>query len=126
MSSPPSAHEVEARSKVPPTILIVDDEPSVANSLSLILQHHGYNCIVARTGEEAVELARSTPPHALVCDVIMHGINGIEAALQFELFARNAASLSCQEMPTRLSSSKMRGRRAISSKCWQSRSHRQT
>ena len=82
MPSPPSTQEAEARSSIPPTILIVDDEPSIANSLSLILEHHGYRSIVARTGEQAVELARSTPPYALVCDVILHEMNGIEAALQ--------------------------------------------
>ncbi|HXE56351.1 MAG TPA: response regulator [Tepidisphaeraceae bacterium] len=82
MPSPPSTQGAEARSSIPPTILIVDDEPSIATSLSLILEHHGYRSMVARTGEEAVQLARSTPPHALVCDVIMHEMNGIEAALQ--------------------------------------------
>ena len=81
MPSPPSTHQIES-SDVPPTILIVDDEPAIANSLSLILEHHGYRCIVADSGEQAVELARSTPPHVLVCDVIMHEMNGIEAARQ--------------------------------------------
>ena len=82
MPSPPSADEAESRTSGSPTILIVDDEASIVNSLSLILQYHGYTCIVARNGEEAVEVARNTPPHALVCDVIMFGMNGIETALQ--------------------------------------------
>lgn len=81
MPPSPSANEPESTT-LPPTILIVDDEPAIANTLSLILEHHGYRSIVARSGEEAVELARSTPPHVLVCDVIMHEMNGIEAARQ--------------------------------------------
>ena len=82
MPSRPTMHESLRRSRGPPMILIVDDELPVASSLSLILEHHGYRSLVARSGEEAVELARATPPHVLVCDVIMHGMNGIEAALQ--------------------------------------------
>lgn len=81
MPSSPSTHEINS-SALPPTILIVDDQPAITKSLSLILEHHGYRCIVGRSGEEAVELARSTPPHVLVCDVIMQAMNGIEAARQ--------------------------------------------
>lgn len=80
MSSPSMTGE--ARSDRSPTILIADDEASIAETLSLILEAHGYRTVIARTGEEAVEQARASAPDVLVCDIIMPGISGIEAALQ--------------------------------------------
>lgn len=65
-----------------PTVLIADDETTIASTLSLVLQSHGYRTVVAHTGEEALELAMASSPDALICDIIMPGMNGIEAALQ--------------------------------------------
>lgn len=65
-----------------PTVLIVDDEVSVAETLSLILQAHGYQTIVAHSGESAVLLAREAAPDALVCDIVMPGMSGIETAIE--------------------------------------------
>lgn len=72
----------EARTSTcsPPTVLIVDDEPAITETLSLILQRAGYQCIIAHSGEEAVEQAKTSRPDALVCDIILPGIGGIEAA----------------------------------------------
>lgn len=72
----------EARTSTcsPPTVLIVDDEPAITETLSLILQRAGYQSIIAHSGEEAVEQAKTSRPDALVCDIILPGIGGIEAA----------------------------------------------
>lgn len=72
----------EARTSTlgPPTVLIVDDEPAIAETLSLILQRAGYRTIIAHSGEQAVEHAKTSPPDALVCDIVLPGIGGIEAA----------------------------------------------
>lgn len=80
MSSPLSTDEVQG--KRTPTVLIVDDEHAITETLSLILEGHGYRTRIARTGEEAVEQARASAPDFLVCDIIMPGISGIEAAVQ--------------------------------------------
>ena len=66
--------------KSQPTVLIVDDEPAIATTLSLILQSAGYKASIARTGEEAVEQAKISPPDVLVCDIILPRTNGVEAA----------------------------------------------
>ena len=69
-----------SRKKSQPTVLIVDDEPAIATTLSLILQRAGYKTFIARTGEEAVERARISVPDVLVCDIILPRTNGVEAA----------------------------------------------
>src|SRR5690348_14208449 len=72
----------EAQRNRTPTVLIVDDEAAITETLSLILERHGYRVRIARRGEEAVEQARASAPDVLVCDIIMPGITGIEAALR--------------------------------------------
>jgi CheY-like chemotaxis protein len=72
----------EALRKQAPTVLIVDDVAAITETLSLIVQRHGYQARVAATGEDAVEQAKASAPDVLVCDIVMPGITGIEAALQ--------------------------------------------
>ena len=79
MSSPLIA---DVQGKRTPTVLIVDDEAVITETLSLILEAHGYPTRIARTGEEAVEQARASAPDVLVCDIILPGITGIDAAIQ--------------------------------------------
>lgn len=66
----------------PVRILIVDDEPVIAVTLAAILAREGFKTRVVYTGEEAVALAEIFLPHALISDVLMPGMNGIEAAIQ--------------------------------------------
>jgi DNA-binding response OmpR family regulator len=61
-------------------ILVVDDERAIANSLSWVLDKEGFETRAAYSGEEAVQAAESFSPDILICDVLMAGISGIEAA----------------------------------------------
>ena len=64
------------------TVLIVDDEPTVANTVRMILERAGYRTLVAHDGESAARLIRKLSPDAVLLDVILPGINGIEVAIQ--------------------------------------------
>lgn len=68
--------------KISKTILIADDEPKVADTLRMILENSGYRAIVARTGEEAARLIRESSPDAVLLDVILPGMDGVEVAIQ--------------------------------------------
>jgi two-component system, OmpR family, response regulator MprA len=59
-------------------ILIVDDEPAVLSSLSRALQLKGYHIGTAADGGEALALARDARYDAVVLDVMMPGIDGLE------------------------------------------------
>ena len=63
-------------------ILVVDDEETIANTLSWVLSTEGFETRAAYSGEDAVEIAQSFLPDALICDVLMAGISGIEAAVR--------------------------------------------
>jgi DNA-binding response OmpR family regulator len=61
-----------------PTILIVDDEPSLLDALSYTLRKEGYRVEVAATGNEAIQAARRHRPDAVVLDVMLPGMDGFQ------------------------------------------------
>jgi len=63
-------------------ILIVDDEPAIAESLSEILHAAGYEVATATSGELAVNQAVQFSPEVLLSDVLMPGMNGFDLALR--------------------------------------------
>ncbi len=57
-------------------ILVLDDEPSIRDFLSRILSRAGFVPIVAADGRTALEIVRSEPPEAILCDQRMAGMSG--------------------------------------------------
>jgi DNA-binding NtrC family response regulator len=62
-------------------VLVVDDEKSVADSLTLILRASGYEATPAYSGEEALELSRAMDPHIVVSDIVMGPMSGFDLAI---------------------------------------------
>jgi CheY-like chemotaxis protein len=58
-------------------ILIVDDEPQVAEVLAKSLAREGHRAQVVHSGEEALQFLGNTEPDALFLDVSMPGMNGL-------------------------------------------------
>jgi two-component system OmpR family response regulator len=61
-------------------VLVVDDEPSIVDVLSMALRHHGFDVAAASTGAQALAEARDWRPHALVLDVMLPDMEGFEVA----------------------------------------------
>lgn len=61
-----------------PTILIVEDEPPIANLIRLSLAQAGYACTCAYDGSTAADLAADTPFDLVLLDVMLPEINGFE------------------------------------------------
>jgi len=61
-----------------PTILIVDDEPTILQSLSGILTDEGFDVALASNGYEALQYIENEAPDLVLLDVWMPGIDGIE------------------------------------------------
>ena len=55
----------------------MDDDPSICDTLTTMLQFKGYRTSVARTGREAIELAREHPPDLVLLDVMMPEVDGL-------------------------------------------------
>jgi two-component system, OmpR family, response regulator MprA len=59
-------------------ILVVDDEPAVREAIERALRLEGYAVAVAADGCEALERIDSRPPDALVLDLLMPRVDGLE------------------------------------------------
>ncbi len=59
------------------TILIVDDEPKTVASIQLYLEHNGFQVLIARTGREALELARTAHPDLIILDLMLPELDGM-------------------------------------------------
>lgn len=64
---------------MPSKILIVDDEPYMLRIIELSLRKGGHQLIIGRNGREAVALALQEKPRAIVMDVLMPEMDGLEA-----------------------------------------------
>ncbi len=61
-------------------VLVVDDEPLIADSLLVYLQDEGMEVITAESGEEAVELARTSRGfNVCIMDMRLPGVDGNRA-----------------------------------------------
>lgn len=77
---------------MPDTILVVEDHDAVRRSLRDWLEVAFPLCRVleASSGEEALVLIRDDPPHLVVMDITLPGINGIEATRQIKAILPSA------------------------------------
>jgi signal transduction histidine kinase/CheY-like chemotaxis protein len=65
-------------------LLVVEDSPTQAAVLAMLLEENGYDVVVARTGERAVELVGSGTFDLVLSDVVMPGISGYEVCRQIK------------------------------------------
>jgi DNA-binding NtrC family response regulator len=63
------------------SILIVEDEKVVADTLGQILASHGYEIRVFYSAEDAVETIANRSPNLAILDVMLPKMNGIEFAV---------------------------------------------
>jgi two-component system, OmpR family, response regulator len=62
----------------PVRVLVVDDEPSLAELLSSVLRYEGWSVRTAGDGAEAVRTGREFRPDAVVLDIMLPDFDGIE------------------------------------------------
>src|SRR5579872_3770422 len=59
-------------------VLVTDDDRTVRESLERALQLHGYEVALASDGDSALAAVESRTPDALVLDVMMPGLDGLD------------------------------------------------
>jgi DNA-binding response OmpR family regulator len=84
--------EIYAESQEQPVILLVDDNTINLQLLFETLDGQGYQLLAARSGEEALQIARKATPDLILLDIMMPGIDGYEtcARLKADEVTRNS------------------------------------
>jgi two-component system alkaline phosphatase synthesis response regulator PhoP len=59
-------------------ILIADDEPNIVTALEFLLQKNGYEVLIARNGDAALDLVEEHKPDLVLLDVMMPVKSGYE------------------------------------------------
>ena len=76
-------------------ILLVEDDPFLSSLLKNRLQKEGLEINLAKDGEEAVNLLKSTKPDLVLLDIILPKKSGFEVMEEI----RNDPQIQSQEMP---------------------------
>jgi CheY-like chemotaxis protein len=74
--TPPANPEPE--SVVRPLVLVVDDEPDIQRVATRVIESLGYGLILAKDGEQGLELARRYRPQLVLTDALMPRLDGRE------------------------------------------------
>ncbi len=84
---------------MPTRILVVEDSPTQAEALRLLLEEHGYTVTVAPDGEQALALVANSKVDLVLSDITMPGISG------YDVCRRVKAELKRRDLPVILLSS---------------------
>ena len=81
-------------------VLVVDDDPVILKLLEVNFEMEGFTVLVARDGEEGIEVARSNQPDVIVSDIMMPKKSGLELVVALK------SDTSTSEIPIILLSAK--------------------
>jgi two-component system KDP operon response regulator KdpE len=72
----------------PAAVLLVEDQPELVRALQINLRARQYEVITARTGREALALAASHPPDAIILDLGLPDIDGTEVIVELRRWCK--------------------------------------
>ena len=61
-----------------PTILVIDDDSIIIETLKMLLESRGHSVLTAEDGQEGLELCATTSPDLVFTDILMPNCEGIE------------------------------------------------
>jgi DNA-binding NtrC family response regulator len=60
------------------TVLVVDDDPATRDGLTVLLESWGYHALAVSNGQAALQRCNHDLPHAIVSDLLMPGMTGLQ------------------------------------------------
>lgn len=69
------------------SVLLVDDEVPLLRTLSISLRARGYDVLTAENGEEALAIVRASAPDAVILDLGLPGISGMDVLTEVRRFS---------------------------------------
>lgn len=71
-----------AKERIAPFAFVADSEREIADALATALNENGYEAVALSSGEQLVEAATVIKPNIVICELIMGGMTGTEAAIR--------------------------------------------
>ena len=88
-----SAADSTADGLAPKRILAIDDSPTYLYALAGRLREEGYEVVLARSGEEALEVLAAQPVDCILLDLVMPGLSGHETCRRIK------SDPACRDIP---------------------------
>src|SRR5580704_1538937 len=66
---------------LPATVLVIDDDPDMVESLAMMLGDHGFPVLTANDGVRGIEMFREYNPALVLTDILMPEQDGIEVIM---------------------------------------------
>lgn len=79
-------------------ILITDDSDFMRELISVLIEADGYDICFATTGEETIDKYVAEKPDAVVLDIVMAGMNGLETLEKLVKMDSNAKVIVCSAL----------------------------
>jgi CheY-like chemotaxis protein len=99
----PVADSTEAAAPQPPAeavvtpphlkVLVIDDNPDVAEALAALLEFDGHEIRMAHDGDSGLRMAATFTPDVVFCDIGMPGMSGHEVAARLRLDPKHESTL---------------------------------
>jgi len=64
------------------TILLIDDQPDITESIAIFLRLEGHTVKIARNGQEGIAEAQRCKPHLIILDIGLPDLDGFQVAQQ--------------------------------------------
>lgn len=74
-----------------PTILIIDDEPSITDVVAEVLTDEGYETLIASGGRDALHMLAECRPDLMLLDLFMPEMSGLDLLAQLQADERLAS-----------------------------------
>lgn len=72
-------------------VLIADDEPSILMSLEFLFKKEGYKVLIARDGQEAINMFDLEQPAIMILDIMMPNVDGYKVCSYVKTNFKNKA-----------------------------------
>jgi len=78
MSTMTGPRAIAGGAEAMPPILLIEDEPALADSIHFLLEREGFRVVVAPDGEQGIECLRSDPPSVVLLDLMLPKLSGLD------------------------------------------------
>ncbi|MDF2181977.1 response regulator transcription factor [Neptuniibacter sp. CAU 1671] len=82
MTSLQQSNQTPAEANFKPLVLVIEDDPHIANLIQTYLEHEGFLALIRHEGEAGLQTALTELPHLVILDLMLPGMDGWQVLQQ--------------------------------------------